>query len=129
MRYPFFNPKVLVWPPIILAFHTISIYSGLYWIIPHLDTPMHFLGGVSIALSTHYFVRYSKGVSLPALYRFLFIVAMTVFAAVAWEWAEFIGDAMLGTVFQPSIFDTMKDLLMGTLGAVIVAIATTGSKK
>ncbi|HSR89030.1 MAG TPA: hypothetical protein VLK22_01340 [Candidatus Udaeobacter sp.] len=50
------------------------------------------------------------------------IITATVTIAVWWEFYEFISDYFLGTLMQPSIADTMKDLCMGMLGAVVLSI-------
>jgi hypothetical protein len=87
--------------------------------------PMHFLGGMAIAMSSFYFLKYaevsSKQVGIKLL-TLLLILALTALAAIAWEILEFGMDRIFSTTLQPSVYDTMKDLAFGLIGGAVVGI-------
>src|SRR5512141_133524 len=111
---------------LLLVFATHLFISGVlhaYQIWPPLDMPMHFCGGMSIA----YFVSRCFQ-SLPradvrrsgvVLLELLLIISLTATAAVFWEFAEFATDQLFRTNLQIGLADTMSDLAMGLLGAVV----------
>ena len=90
----------------ILQFFAIANY--LYWRFVWFDVPMHFLGGVSIAV---FFVA----VSIHFRPRLFLLFCTTVF--IGWEIFEYVAGFPRETNF---VFDTALDLLMDTLGAVLV---------
>lgn len=114
--------KISFFPSIV--FMTSEIAYRLYpkWAeAMHFDSYLHFIGGMSIALSSAYIVNlfdeeiFQKNNRLAKAYL---ISTSVVVAAVLWEFYEFLHDQMYGSKFQPSIADTMKDLLLGMLGGI-----------
>lgn len=93
---------------------------------PQLDIPMHFFGGVAIAyFFSGCFAALPKGAVEPAWRPFLHVVlviSMTATAAVLWEFAEFLSDALLGTHSQIDLDDTLSDMAMGITGGVTYAL-------
>ncbi len=86
---------------------------------------MHFLGGISIAIGTYYiFEHLEKQGELKAskIVKIFLAMSVTALAAVLWEIVEFADDSLFGSMHQPSVWDTMKDLTMGLLGASAVGI-------
>lgn len=110
---------------LVLALHLISQELGLYALWRWLDTPMHFFGGVAISLSSYYLFAHLESKNelkaVPSVKMFL-AIAITALAAVLWEFSEYASDSILGTIMQPSIIDTLKDLMMGLLGAAVIAL-------
>lgn len=110
---------------LVLAFHLLSQELGLYATFRWLDTPMHFFGGLAISYSSYYLFAHleMKGElkAVPSVKMFL-ALAITALAAVLWEFSEYASDSLLGTVMQPSIIDTLKDLMMGLLGATAITL-------
>lgn len=51
------------------------------------------------------------------------MVGLHSLVALAWEAAEFTADQVLGAQAQKGNTDTMTDLIVGTLGALLVALA------
>jgi len=49
------------------------------------------------------------------------IVALTIGAALLWELGEYASDVFYGTHIQESVVDTVADVALGTLGALIGA--------
>ena len=116
------------WAPIaVLMLHVAAVQCfDIYSRFPDFDMPMHFVGGVAIA---HFFVACYRSASerellgQPAAVVFPpMILGLTCLAAVVWEFAEFAGDQMLGTHSQPSLADTMLDLLLGLLGGTVLIV-------
>lgn len=103
----------------------IAMYHGAYGTIDNLDSPMHFVGGMSIAGSAYYFLVWTKQEKLlhvnHKFIEFIFIVGLVAISAICWEYYEFISDTFGGTRMQISSFDTVKDLFLGTLGGSLVA--------
>ena len=117
--------RATAWAPIaVFGFHLFAmLVLNVYAKVPDFDIPMHFVGGVAIA----YFFGGSYRTALnhdligqPAKVVYAVIVlGMTALAAVVWEFAEFLADQTLGTHTQPSLPDTLLDLLMGLLGGIV----------
>lgn len=113
------------WAPVsVFAIHVAGVWSvDIYSRFPDFDIIMHFAGGVAIAhfFGTSYHVAARSrllgepaDVVVPPL-----ILGLTSLAAVVWEFAEFLADRQFGTHSQPSLEDTLLDLLMGLLGGLV----------
>ena len=100
-------------------FHILALYFSLYWTTNWFDVVMHLFGGFLGSLIVVYSL-YKIGISPQSiphkLFFFLFVI-MSVFAvAVVWElWEIFAGMTDPFT----DLADTIKDLIMGVIGAVI----------
>jgi len=65
----------------------------------------------------------SKKVTMPPFYIVFFSFSFSLSLGVLWEIIEYLVDITLGTNMQQSgLDDTMKDLMMDTLGALIAAM-------
>ena len=98
---------------LVLAFvHIWALDNFLYWQYRWLDTPMHLLGGITIAI----FV-----IALLHSFRPLYFITIVIAVFVAWELFE----AWLG-INAPSgmsyAFDTAHDLANDGIGAAIVYV-------
>ena len=89
------------------------------------DSYFHFGGGAAIAfvvINILKILEEEKTLSIKRkLIKAFFIVSMVALAAVLWETYEFFWDLTFGTHFQPSNFDTMKDLVLGLLGGTVTS--------
>ncbi len=121
------------WAPLLLfGMHVVASRGfDAYRRYPPLDIPMHFFGGVAIA----YFFAHAALVAphcgltraTDRLTHAVLVLALTCSATVGWEWAEFVSDRFLGTHAQVDLADTMKDMLMGSLGVLsLVAFVLPG---
>ncbi len=99
-------------------------YYTLYWwwdVILH--TSSGFLFGIAGFLMI-FLLNEDKRVNLNlnpiflAVFAFVFAIALGAF----WEIFEFTMDQTLGVHMQPSLWDTMWDLIVDTLGAMIISI-------
>ena len=126
--------KLAIWPGIVVV-----VNFSLYRIFPiqyldwHLDTPLHFLGGMSIAFVVCAVMtmleRRGDLVIKQVLVRVVLMAAVVALAAVCWEFYEFVGDYFFGTHLQHSLADTMKDLFMGLSGGIVFALFRKQIKK
>ena len=100
---------------------------------PPFDIPMHFMGGVAIALFMSRCVlavfpaidRLERGRLLDAL----LVTTLTISAAVSWEFAEFALDRLSGSNIQIGLGNTMQDLAFGIVGGVtFVALRATQTR-
>lgn len=95
------------------------------------DPYMHVLGGAAL----QYF--FYNVLSFPwswigAITRFakiIFAFTLSCTVATLWELAEFLSDRYAGTHLQASVQETIGDLALGLLGAVIVLTATIKVRK
>ena len=95
-----------------------------FYYIYSVDTLSHFLGGLSVAYSANYALSLmeKKGwITIQKnILRIVIVVSAVMTFAVLWEFYEFIYDLTLwGEPMQPSVADTIKDLSVGMLGAMI----------
>ena len=110
-------------PIIVFLVHLIaSAMLNLYTIFPNLDIPFHYAGGLSIAYASTQILSYlEKEKIIATLNRVVFLIlilSLTATATVFWEFAEFIGDTLLGTNIQVGLANTMQDQFMGILGGI-----------
>lgn len=93
--------------------HNIAIHLYLYWSVWWFDIPMHFFGGVIVALG--FFTLRDLKLFPNSWLRLLPILLLVLGVACIWEFYEvFIGIPMLADY----IFDTSLDLVMGLVGGV-----------
>lgn len=118
--------RTLLWPSVVLLIHVINTIFGLYWKLDRLDNLMHFLGGASIAASWLAFASLLQSkdhLNIKSKWlNILLAIGITALAAVLWEFMEFGMDYFFGVVMQPDLTDTMSDLALGLLGALVVAL-------
>ncbi|TAK03724.1 hypothetical protein EPO34_01000 [Patescibacteria group bacterium] len=106
----------------------------MYDRFPNFDIPMHFIGGfvagmVGIALHVRLSGRgHARNASYPVAYHALFVLGIVMAIAVGWEFHEFVLDwynreDVSWRLTQPSIADTMLDLLMGAIGGLMSVLA------
>lgn len=112
---------------IVLLFHGILLLTDGYYHLNQIDVPMHIMGGFAVAmlgLAIHHQVstkHHNK--TSPWWYHFVFVVGFAMLIGVAWEFYEFIMDQTIHAWFQlplsqPSLANTMKDLLDDWIGAM-----------
>ncbi len=97
-------------------------YHVLWW--P--NRLVHFLGGVSMAVMAYFILDLIKKLkwvnNANKFVDFFLILFFVMSTTVVWEFYEYISDVFFFTVAQPSVDDTMKDMLMGMLGAIVFGI-------
>ena len=113
------------WAPLgVVAVYLIGLAFRLYLIFPPLDIPTHFLGGVAI---TYFYLSAARNSqkflgNIPFPMQVLLAVTSTGTTTVLWEFYENIVDYFLGTNMVLGLEDTLKDMFLGLLGAVVLAL-------
>lgn len=97
-----------------------------YGRFPSLDIPMHFLGGVAIAVFFYRACWNASHLGLLGPYHPL-THRLLVFTLVGtttgfWEFTENISDHLFGTHGQVDLDDTMKDMALGMAGGLTFLI-------
>lgn len=111
---------------LLLAAPWVGAALGGYDAWPWWDALVHFYSGVPIALGCVFLLGVAaarRGLVLPPGLEALLVMALHSLVALAWEIAEFTADQALGAQTQKGNTDTMTDMIVGTLGALIVAFA------
>lgn len=97
----------------------------LYWIFPNLDRPMHFLGGVWLGLLVTWLLARFRLVRHLATMGYVWaVLGLSLLLGLGWEGFEFGLSHLVdsGINLQPSPIDTMLDLVLDMLGAMVVAL-------
>ena len=113
------------WAPLgVVAIYLIGLAFRLYLIFPPLDIPTHFLGGVAITYLYLSAIRNAQRFlgDIPFPVQVLFAITSTGTTTVLWEFYENIVDYFLGTHMVLGLEDTLKDMFLGLLGAVVLAL-------
>lgn len=105
-----------------------SMFAGevlrFYGTIWGWDAGIHFLSGILVGLGVILWLRrlllQKNNIRMPGWLQFLFVLTVSVFVAVLWEFVEFASDQWFGTTSQDSLVDTMYDLLLGTAGTAVL---------
>jgi len=127
---PLLRPANLFWmgvfPFIIFIANYILFTTELDWAMSvHADDYLHFFGGTSIAFSAGYLMNILSGskklVIKNDLIKFFIVLTVVSLAAVLWEFYEFVSDILYPAIRQPTVADTIKDLVMGLLGGAVFA--------
>lgn len=123
-----------LWPYIIfiINYASYNLFPFEYYNY-QLDIPMHILGGTVAVLSINYalqLLQKQKTVIISnLLIKWIFLIAMAALIAVLWEFYEFTADYFFGTLHQPTLFDTIKDLFNGLAGAILTCLLFVRNKK
>lgn len=111
---------------------SLGISADLYKTVPLYDKAVHTLSGAGTALIGFYMLRYFKAEKTPAIFRGMFMIFFSISVAVAWEFFEFFCDKCLGQHMQQlvttGVDDTMLDMLVATIGAIIGGVLMANKK-
>lgn len=119
--------KLSILPFLTYMFDNIfQAFAEKYYILYSVDTLSHFLGGFSIAFSVNYSLSLIKKrgwllIKKDTIQTGIIVASVTMFAVV-WEFYEFTSDYLSGSAMQPSSADTIKDLCMGMIGALVFCV-------
>ena len=116
------------WVPFLFFTLHLVVSKGFdaYLILPWLDIPMHFFGGVAIAYFYWTSILHALAVpvlgELSAFGKQLLAVAAVGATTVIWEFAEWFTDQIGLTEAQLSLDDTLLDMALGLLGGAIFVL-------
>ncbi len=113
----------LGWAPItVFSIHQLSVWvtNGDYW----WDEIMHLAGGMAMAWMGYVALKkfYALGTlpKLPSWFLLLTLMGFVMIAGVAWEWYEYIRWMTFDPTMELTLADALKDLVMDTLGGVLL---------
>lgn len=112
----------------VLAYlHIRALEESWYWVFSWFDILMHFLGGVCVALLIAYVLLIVRGKFVyDEFLQTAFLIGGTFVVGLLWEAFEHI----FNVVFDPlQSVDTVVDLFMDTLGALVVNLGLNLSVK
>ena len=112
------------WAPLgVLFLHEVG--ARLLGHEPYVDPAVHFLGGAAAAFFIRYAATHAGQVVGRPTQGVLNLLAfgLTCAVAVFWELGEFIGDQYFRSNVQRGLGNTMRDLSMGMVGAVVYLAA------
>ncbi len=126
-----YRVELMYYTFLILAL-SLGISADLYKTVPLYDKAVHTLSGAGTALIGFYMLRYFKAEKTPAVFRGMFMIFFSISVAVAWEFFEFFCDKCLGQHMQQlvttGVDDTMLDMLVATIGAIIGGVLMANKK-
>lgn len=118
----------------IFAAQVLGEMNGFYDKIPWWDTMLHTTSGVILGLVGFLFVyllneKGDKNVNLSPIFVVIFAFCFALTMGVFWEFFEFGADRLLGFNMQKfrmpgqdGLVDTMEDLIVDTIGAIVACI-------
>lgn len=113
------------WAPVsVIIFYAIGLLFHWFDMLPALDIPTHFMGGVAIT----YFYRSAIYNSqkylgdIPQPIQILFAFTATGTTTVFWEFYENLSDYILRTHHVRGLNDTIMDLFIGLFGALVLSL-------
>ena len=134
------SKMMIVFTLFIYASTFLGEVRNFYYTVPHFDTLLHtFSGGMIAALGFSIIAFLNNSDRIPVNLSPAFVACFTFCFALAlgglWEIYEFIADGMLNTNMQKfalengtnligrnAVVDTMKDLIVDALGALVISV-------
>jgi len=113
------------WAPLsVVAFYIFGLSIHLFYFHPFVDIPTHFMGGVTITYFYRVAIRNSQKIvgDIPLPIQILLAFTCTGTTTVLWEFYENIFDYFLHTQMMLGLGDTIKDMAMGLLGALVLSL-------
>jgi hypothetical protein len=113
------------WAPLsVIGFYLLGLLFGWYDSYPPLDIPTHFFGGIAITYFFRSAIRNSQNLfgGIPFPVQVMFAFTCTGTTIILWEFYENILDFLFQAHNVLGLADTIKDMLMGLLGALVLTV-------
>jgi hypothetical protein len=113
------------WAPVaVIGFYAIGLAFDWYDLFPPLDIPSHFLGGAAITYFYRSAIKNSQSIvgNIPALIQAFFAFTCTGTTIIVWEFYENAADFFLGTQMVRGLEDTILDMFVGLMGALVLSL-------
>lgn len=97
---------------------------GWYDAYPEFDKITHFFSSLTVAIFAFVavvIIHYYTEINLNRVMIIVLMITFTLAIGSLWELTEFFYDQLTGSNWQPSVFDTMMDLIYDILGGVVGA--------
>ena len=120
IRYKFFRSFSL-WVFFVFVLNALAGYFYWYFTIKQFDMFMHFLGGMTAAIFSFWFLykKYVVWMEEGKIWRvFRVTLLMVLVIALLWEVMEFVVQDFFDVTILADVPDSISDVLMGLLGAV-----------
>lgn len=121
--------------PMIVTFamHVILVIGmDIYNVFSNFDIFMHITGGIVSAWSVYLLYNigkeYFKFKISPKILLCIFIVCAVGLIGIGWEVYEHVHDMFSPVIYQMSIGDTIWDLILDLLGALVFCVGYLGKK-
>jgi hypothetical protein len=112
------------WAPSgVFIFYLIGRTLHLFNLFPRLDIPTHFIGGVAITYFYRSAIRSSQAIVgvIATPIQTLLAFTSTGTTIILWEFYETLSDFFFDTQMVRGLEDTILDMVMGLLGALILS--------
>jgi hypothetical protein len=113
------------WAPLsVIGFYIVGLAFGWFDLYPPLDIPTHFFGGVAITYFFRSAIRNSQGFlgEIPFPIQVIFAFTCTGTVIIFWEFYENILDFLFRAHNVLGVADTIKDMFVGLLGALVLTL-------
>ncbi len=113
------------WAPLtVIGFYLLGLVFGIYDRYPPMDIPTHFFGGVAITYFFRSAIRNSQALfgEIPCPIQVMFAFTCTGTVIIFWEFYENILDFLFNAHNVLGLADTIKDMAVGLLGALVFTI-------
>lgn len=106
--------------------HFLGSIVNFYDLIPGYDKIMHFISGMlSTFIGLLLLIKLKQYKKINVVFTIIFMIAVTLSIATLWEFYEFISDYIFSkdaqNVITTGVSDTMWDMLMAFLGAIVIS--------
>ena len=112
------------WAPLIVfGFYIIGLAFQIFKLFPPLDIPTHFIGGVAITYFYRSAIQNSQRIvgAIPLPIQTLLAFTCTGTTIILWEFYENLFDFLFGTHMVRGLEDTILDMFLGLLGAMVLS--------
>jgi uncharacterized membrane protein YjdF len=96
------------------------------------DITLHFLGGLGVYLTLYQFVS-KDFLKVPRWQFIILLLGATTLIGVLWEFTEYVTSTTIGTIHGIELIgnlrDTLEDLFLDILGALVGSFIRPGFKK
>lgn len=113
------------WAPLaVFSFYLLGLAFHLYDLYPPLDIPTHFMGGVAITYLYRSAIHNSQKMlgEIPLPIQVVLALTATGTTTVLWEFYENFLDYFFGTNTVHGLGDTLLDMFLGLLGALVLSL-------
>ena len=113
------------WAPLsVILFYIFGLAVHLYDLFPVMDIPSHFMGGIAITYFYRSAIRNSHNLlgETPYPIQVVSAIALTGTTTILWEFYEFVTDFLLSTHKIRGLEDTLTDLFVGLMGALVFSL-------
>jgi hypothetical protein len=113
------------WAPLsVFLFYLIARSLHLFQVLPVVDIPTHFLGGMVMAYFYRTAIRNVQRIvgEIPFLIQVIFAFTCTATTTIFWEFYEYLFDFFFHTQMIRGTTDTIVDYFVGLLGALATSL-------